>query len=452
VTPLVAPLLPVFFDVSAGFVLVPFLCLLLILLVPFAGAGLALINSGLGRSRSAAHAMIGGLCVISVAALVYVIVGFSWQGVAGRPDHALTVAGKTWGWIAAEPLFLRGLRLDLSPSALVVLLQIFSVGLAGMIPLGSGSDRWRLGAICTSTALLAGWTYPLFAHWVWGGGWLEQLGANCGLGRGFVDGGGSGTIQVVGGVTALSITWILGPRRGKFSAEGMPAALPGHNVVLVLLGCVFAWIGWMGLNSAGAMLFLGVESGRVVRIAVNTTLSAAASGLASAVVTRVRFGRPDASLSANGWIAGLVASSAAAAFLKPAAAMIVGGVAGILVVFVADFLEFQLAIDDPGGAVSVHAVGGLWGVLAVALLADVGAAGRGADGLGSDGQWLAQLVGIATLLGFVLPLTYGLNWLLDRVYRQRVSREGELQGMDLCELGAGAYPEFDIHGDDLLQR
>jgi len=436
VTPFVAPSLPTLSEVSAVF------CLLLILLVPFAGAGLALINSGLGRARSAAHAMLAALCVTAVAALVYAIAGFAWQGAGGRPDHALVVAGKAWGWIAAEPFFLRGLRLDLSPAALVVLLQMFSVGLAGLIPLSSGADRWRLGAICASTALLAGWTYPLFAHWAWGGGWLAQLGANCGLGRGFVDGGGSSTIQVVGGVTALSITWILGPRRGKFSAEGLPAAVPGHNVVLVLLGCGFAWMGWTALNSAGAMLFLGVEPGRVVLIAVNTTLCAAASGLTAAVVTRVRFGRPDASLSANGWIAGLVASSAAAAFLKPAAAMIVGGVAGILVVSVADFLEFQLAVDDPGGAVSVHAVGGLWGVLAVALLADAG----------PGGQWLAQLVGIATLLGFVLPLTYGLNWLLDRLYRQRVEREGELQGMDLFELGAGAYPEFDIHGDEFLQR
>ena len=423
-------------EVSAVF------CLLLILLVPFASVGLALINSGLGRARSAAHAMLAALCVTAVAALVYVIVGFAWQGAAGRPEHVLVVAGKAWGWVAAERFFLRGLRLDLSPAALVVLLQMFSVGLSALIPLSSGADRWRLGAICASTALLAGCTYPLFANWVWGGGWLAQLGANCGLGRGFVDGGGSSTIQVVGGVTALSITWILGPRRGKFTAEGMPAALPGHNVVLVLLGCMFAWIGWMALNSAGAMLFLGVEPGRVVLIAVNTTLCAAASGLAAGVVTRVRFGRPDASLSSNGWIAGLVASSAAAAFLKPAASMIVGGVAGILVVSVADFLEFRLAVDDAGGAVSVHAVGGLWGVLAVALLADAGPAG----------QWLAQLTGIATLLGFLLPLTYGLNWLLDRVYRQRVERGGELQGMDLFELGAGAYPEFDVHGDEFLQR
>ena len=441
-TPFVASSVLVPSEVSAMLMF----CLLLILLVPFAGAGLALINAGLGRARSAAHAMLAAICVMSVAAVVYVIVGFAWQGAAGRPDHVVMVAGKAWGWIAAEPFFLRGLRLDLSPTALVVLLQMFSVGLAGLIPLSSGADRWRLGAICASTALLAGFTYPLFAHWVWGGGWLAQLGANfgvnSGLGRGFLDGGGSSTIQVVGGLTALSIAWILGPRRGKFSAEGMPAALPGHNAVLVLLGCMFAWIGWMSLNSAGAMLFLGVEPGRVVLIAVNTTLCAAASGLTAAVLTRVRFGRPDASLTANGWIAGLVASSAAAAFLKPAAAMIVGGVAGILAVSVADFLEFQLAIDDPGGAVSVHAVGGLWGVLAVALLADAE----------PSGQWLAQLVGIATLLGFVLPLSYGLNWLLDRLYRQRVEREGELQGMDLFELGAGAYPEFDIHGDEFLQR
>ena len=431
-----SPFLPPFSEVSAV------LCLLLILLVPFAGVGLALINTGLGRARSAAHSMLSALCVTAVAALVYVVVGFAWQGVAGRPDHAVLIAGKAWGWIAAEPFFLRGLRLDLSPSALIVLLQMFSVGLAGIIPLSSGADRWRLGAICASTALLAGFTYPLFAHWVWGGGWLAQLGVNCGLGRGFVDGGGSSTIQVVGGVTALSITWILGPRRGKFSAEGMPAAVPGHNAVLVLLGCGLAWMGWMALNSAGAMLFLSAEPGRVVLIAINTTLCAASSGLAAAVVTRIRFARPDASLTANGWIAGLVASSAAAACVKPAASMIVGGVAGILVVWVSDSLEFQFAIDDPGGAVSVHAVGGLWGVLAVALLADVG----------PSGQWLAQLVGVATLLGFVLPLTYGLNWLLDRVYRQRVSRDGELQGMDLFELGAGAYPEFDIHGDEFLQR
>jgi Amt family ammonium transporter len=424
----------------------PALCFLLILMVPLAAAGLALIHAGLGRSRSAAHAMLSSVCVMAVAALVYAIVGFSWQGAVGSPEHVFRVGTKTWSWIAAEPLFLRGLKLDFSPASLALLLQIFSVGLAALIPLSSGADRWRLGAICASTALLAGWTYPLFAHWVWGGGWLAQFGANYGLGRGFVDAGGSSTIQCVGGLTALSITWILGPRRGKFSADGMPAAIPGHNVVLALLGCGLAWIGWLGLNSAGSILFAAAEPARLVLIAVNTTLAAAASGLTAVLVTRIRFGRPDASLSANGWIAGLVASSAGAPFLKPAAAIIVGGVAGVLVPFVADALEFRLLIDDPGGAISVHAVGGLWGVLSVALLANVGAPN------GSAGQWLAQVLGIATLLGFILPMTYGLNWLLNRLYRQRVDREGEVQGMDLYELGAGAYPEFDTHSDEFGPR
>ena len=421
------------------------LCALLVLMVPMACVGLALVNTGLGRARSAAHAMLSSLCVCSVAAIVYVIIGFSFQGTPGGQAHVFAIGGKTWNWIAAEPFFLRRLRLDFSPVSLIVLLQIFSVGLASLIPLSSGADRWRLGATCVSTALLAGLTYPLFAHWVWGGGWLAQLGANYGVGSGFVDGGGCSTIQVVGGLTALSITWILGPRPGKYTPEGKSAAIPGHNVVLVLLGCLFAWIGWLGLNSSGAILFGGAEPSRVILVAVNTTLSAAASALMAAAVTRIRFGGPDASLVANGWLAGLVASSAGAAFLKPAAGILVGAVAGALVPFAIDLLESRLGVDDPGGAISVHAIGGLWGLCAVASLSEVGAQS------GSRGQWLAQLVGMATLLGFVLPLTYGLNWLLNRVYRQRVDVEGEWRGMDLQELGAGAYPEFVVHSDDFIQ-
>ncbi len=418
------------------------LCFLLILLVPLAATGLALVNSGLGRSRSAAHAMMASACVLGVAAIVYVIIGYAWQGVAGRPAHALMIGGKAWNLIGAEPFFLRGLRLDLSAGSLIVLLQILSVGLAAVIPLSAGAERWRLGAACASSALLAGWTYPLFAHWVWGGGWLAQLGANGGLGRGFVDGGGASTIQAVGGLTALSITWILGPRHGKFSAEGVPAAIPGHNAVLALAGCLIAWVGWLALNSAGAILLAGAEPSSVVLIVVNTTLSATAAVLTAAVVTRVRFGKPDASLTANGWMAGLVASSAAAALLKPAAAILVGMVAAMLALAAIDLLEARLAIDDPGGAVSVHAVAGIWGLLAVALLSNSV----------PEGQWLAQVAGIATLLGFVLPLTYGLNWLLNRFYPQRVDEDGERQGMDLHELGAGAYPEFVVHSDEFIQR
>jgi ammonium transporter, Amt family len=421
-------------------------CLFLIMLVPLGSAGLALINTGLGRSRSAAHAVLAALSVVAVAAIVHVLWGFSLEGFLGRPGHLIVAGGKTWNWVAKEPFFLRGVEFDGSPVSLSILLQMFGVGLAALIPLSAGADRWRLGASSVSTVLLAGIVYPLFAHWVWGGGWLEQLGVNYQLGRGFVDGGGASCIQAVGGLTALSIAWILGPRRGKYSHDGMPAAIPGHNAVFVLFGGLLAWLGWMGLNSAGAILFAAAEPARAVLVAINTTVSAASAALTAAAITRRRFGRPDATLSANGWLAGLVASSASAPFVTPAAAILVGTVAGAVTLLAIEGFEFCLAVDDPGGAISVHAVSGIWSLVAVALFADF------PNQAGKSRQWLAQLVGVASLLGFVLPLTYGLNWLLNRFYPQRVDLEGERQGMDLHELGAGAYPEFVVHSDELIQR
>lgn len=419
------------------------LCLLLILLVPLAAAGLALINTGLGRSRSAAQAMLASLCVMAVAVIAYALCGFAWEGFAGGAAHTVHLAGKDWNWIAAEPFFLRGRPLDGSPASLSLLLQMMSVALAALIPLGSGTDRWRLGASCASAALLAGWTYPLFAHWVWGGGWLAELGVNDGAGHGFLDAGGASCIQSVGGLTALSIALILGPRRGKYAIDGPPAAIPGHDAVAVLFGCFLALLGWLGLNGAGAMLFAAAEPGRVVLVAVNTMLSAAGAVLAAVAVTTVRFGRPDSSLCANGWVGGLVAGSAACAFVTPFAAAAIGVVAGVLVTFTVAYIEWPLSIDDPCGAISVHAAGGLWGVLAVGIFA------RFPDN--AAGQWLAQFVGIATLLGFVLPMTYSLNWLLNRFYSQRVAPEGERHGMDLHELGAGAYPEFVTHTEEITQ-
>lgn len=418
------------------------LCSVFLLVAPLAGAGLALLNTGLGRSRNAAHAMMTALCVVAVSACAYFVFGRAWQGYAGLPSHSMTLGGKPWDWIGAQPFFFAGLAPDGSPALLAAWMGLTGAGLAGLIPLGSGADRWRLRAVCASAALLAGWTLPLFAHWAWGGGWLAQLGTNFGLGQGYLDPGGAGTIHVTGGLTALAMTWILGPRRGKYASDGMPMAIPGHDAVLVLFGCSIAFVGWLGLNCAGAILFAGMDSGRIALIAVNTILSASGGALAAAAVTRLRYGKPDATLTANGWTGGLVASSAAAAFVVPASALIVGLVAGALVALTVEMLDLRLEIDDPGGSISVHAIAGIWGILAVGVL------GRN----GAPGQFLAQLVGVATLVGFILPMTYGLNWLLNRVLRQRVAAEGEQQGMDLHELGAGAYPEFITHSDDFMQR
>ena len=425
------------------------LCAVCILLVPLAAAGLALINAGLGRSRNAAHTMMSSLCVLAVAAAAYFICGSSWQGFPGRAAYAIQAGGKLWNWIGADPFFLRGIDTGGSSASLTAwlgaLLGMFSAGLVVLIPLGSGAERWRLGGSCASAAILAGWTYPLFAHWVWGGGWLAELGANFGLGRGFTDVAGAGSIHAVGGLTALAIAWILRPRRGKFAQEGMPTAIPGHNAVFVLFGCLLALLGWLGLNTAGAILYAGVGVDRVPLVAINTMLSAGSATLASALITRTRFGKPDASLSANGWVGGLVASSAGCAFVIPAAAVLIGLVAGALVTLSVEWLELHLHIDDPGGAISVHGMAGIWGLLALGFF----------DHLpGSSGtyQWLAQLVGVATLLGFVFPLTYALNRLLNRISPLRVGLDGERQGMDLHELGANAYPELVTHQEDFTPR
>ena len=421
------------------------LCLLCILLIPLATAGLSLIHQGLGRSRSAAHTMVATLCVLAVTAIVFVFIGYSVVGFNGGPAHAFLLSGTSWNWAGAEPLFSRGVHFDGSPSALVLCFQLFAVGLAGIIPLGTGSDRWRLGPLCVSSALLAAITYPLFAHWTWSGGWLAHLGVNFGLGAGLVDAGGSGVIQALGGLTALSIAWIIGPRRGKFSEDGVAAAIPGHNMVLVLFGCLLALIGWIALNAAGAMLFYGTSIVEVPRILINTVLAASASCLGTVLTTRFRYGKPDASLIANGWIAGLVASSAGCVFVSPAAAIAIGFVAGASVMYLVEFLELKLHIDDPGGAISVHGGAGLWGLLAAGIFGKIPA-------LSGGGQMLAQVVGVAALLGFMLPLIYGLNVLVDRLMRQRVDADGDRQGMDVRELGAGAYPEFVVHGDEFLPR
>lgn len=412
------------------------------LLIPFALVGLSLINVGMVRSRNATHTIMCSLCVIGVSALAYFVCGYSWQGVPGAPGFAVQIESKPWDWISNLPLFWRGLDWSGSPAALAVCMQLFTVALAAIIPLGSAAERWRLKACCASTAILAGFAYPVFAHWVWGGGWLAMLGTNYGLGQGFVDGGGSATVQAFGGLTALAMVWLLGPRRGKYTSDGIPSALPGHNAVLVLFGSLLAWIGWLGLNASGAILFGGADPHLIPLIAINTTLAAGAAALGSAVVTQIRFGKPDASLCANGWVAGLAAGSGACALVPPAAAVLIGLIAGLIMPVAIENLELRLGIDDPSGAISVHGIGGLWGVIAVGIF--------GRFPAGESGQWLAQLVGIAALLGAVLPFTYGTNWALNRFLPQRIGPEGERQGLDLHELGAGAYPEFMTHTDDFL--
>lgn len=416
------------------------LTLVALLLAPLAIAGVALINTGLGRSRSAAQALLGNVAMVAVAAIVFAIVGAAFTGNlpdgSGSAGHLFHVAGKSWNWLGAGPLLLGGLGSAAPLSQLALLFELLAVCMAVLIPWGSGADRLRLSAGLAISAAVAAIVFPLLAHWVWAGGWLGQLGANFSLGVGFLDAGGAATAHVLGGICALAVVWIAGSRRGKFPKEGLATAMPGHNAVYVVFGCLLALVGWLGWNVAGAVIWLHAPLAALPVTAVNTLLSAAGALVATFTVTRVRFGKPDASLCANGWLAGLVASSACAGLVTPVESILIGLTAGVITPLLVELLELALSIDDPSGAITVHAVGGLWGLLAAGVFAPLA------------GQLVAQLVGIATLLGVVLPLVYLLFKLVDRFVPFRVDQDGERIGMDLHELGGGAYPEFVIHRDD----
>ena len=416
------------------------LTLALLFVAPLAIAGIALINTGLGRSRSAAQALLGNLAILAVSVIVFALVGATLAGTltAGHAGAGFTfhLAGKPWNWLGGAPFLLGGFGSAPPQAQLALLFEFLAVALAAMLPWGSGADRWRLISGCAATAVLSAIVFPITAHWIWGGGWLAQLGVNFGLGAGFLDGGGAATVHVLGGLSALAVVWIAGPRKGKFPKEGFSTALPGHNAVYVLFGCLLALIGWLAWNAAGAILWLHAPLSSLPVTAINTLLAAAGALAATFAVTRIRFGKPDASLCANGWLSGLVASSACAGLVTPGQALFVGLVAGIVTPLLVELCELAISIDDPSGAISVHAIGGLWGLLAVGIFA------------AQPGQLIAQLIGIATLLGVVLPVVYLLFWLLDRVLPFRVDPDGERLGMDLHELGGGAYPEFVIHRDE----
>lgn len=408
-------------------------------LIPLAALGLALTNAGLNRTRSVSHGLFLSLCTFGLGAVVYFAIGFAVQGAPSLVPPTSPPFIRHWDWFGGGTLFAHGLAPDAVLSWQFVAFGMLAAGMTSLIPVAAGAERWRTTPTLISTILLTAITFPLFAHAIGNGGWLGASGAVFGTGPGVRDAAGAGFIHAVGGVTALSVAWIMGPRRGKYNAAGMPAATPGHNSPLTLSGCFLALPGWFGLNIAGSILFGGAEFSRAPFIAVITFLSAVGGSMTAAGLSKLRFGKPDASLCANGWTCGLVSSSAACAWTKPLPALLVGIIAGALVVYAIELLELRLKIDDPAGAISVHGIGGLWGLLAAGIL-------------NGGAQAIPQLVGIATVLGCVFPLSYALNFIENRFVYFRVQPEKERQGMDLSELGAGAYPEFMVHRDDLGLR
>jgi Amt family ammonium transporter len=367
------------------------------------------------------------------------------------PEHSITLFGKAWGLFGEAGMFLAGHTYDVGVMV-IFLFQMVFMDTALTIVTGACAERWKFLAFCVSSVLMGAFTYPLFANWAWGGGWLSQLGANAGLGKGYADFAGSGVVHAVGGLTALAVAMLIGPRIGKFNRDGSSNAIIGHDISAVLIGCFILAFGWFGFNPGSTLGASAAGNLRIGSVAVNTML-AGCTGTFGAMLYMWAFrGKPDASMSGNGLLAGLVAITSPSGFVNPTGAAIIGLIAGVLVCLSVAFIENVIKVDDPVGAVSVHGTNGLWGVLSVGLFADgtsnYGGSWNGVNGsvtglfYGDAGQLAAQLVGISTLLGFVFTFSFFLNYALDWFVGHRVSAETEVAGLDIPEMGQLGYPEF----------
>ncbi|HUK21260.1 MAG TPA: ammonium transporter [Gemmatimonadales bacterium] len=432
-------------------------------LVMFMQAGFALVEAGLCRVKNANHTYMMNFFVYGCGLLAYWLVGFAIQmgGAAGNTnlgglaplagEHTMSLFGKTWGLFGTVGLLLSGHAYDVGVMVIFLFEMVF-MDTALTIVTGACAERWKFFAFAVSSVLMGALTYPLYGNWAWGGGWLSQLGSNLGLGHGYADFAGSGVVHAVGGITALAVCLLIGPRIGKFNRDGSSNPILGHDISAVLIGCFILAFGWFGFNPGSTLGAATNGNLRIGTIAVDTMLAGCTGTFGALLYMWIFKGKPDASMSGNGLLAGLVAITAPSGFVSPIGAAIIGLVAGVLVCVSVAFIENVMKVDDPVGAISVHGTNGLWGVLAVGLFADgtsnYGGAWNGVSGsvtglfYGDAGQLAAQLVGISTLLGFVFTFSFVLNYALEYFIGHRVSAATELKGLDLPEMGQLGYPEF----------
>jgi Amt family ammonium transporter len=432
-------------------------------LVMFMQAGFALVETGLCRAKNANHTMMMNFMVYGAGMLAYWLIGFAIQEGGVSPvtnlgglqplnhEVAVNIFGKPWGLFGTQGMMLTGATYDVGVMVMFLFQMVF-MDTALTIVTGTAAERWKYSAFLIASVLMGAFTYPLYANWAWGGGWLALLGANHGLGHGYVDFAGSGVVHAVGGVTALAMGIIIGPRIGKYTRDGKANAIPGHDITMVLLGCFILAFGWFGFNPGSTLGAATSGNLRISSIAVNTMLAGMAGSFTAMFYMWTRYGKPDASMTGNGLLAGLVAITAPSGFVNPTGAVIIGAVAGVLVCLSVEFFDRVARVDDPVGAISVHGTNGIWGVISVGLFADGKSNYAGAwntvpgsvTGLfyGDAGQLVAQLIGCATLIGFVFSLSFVFNMIIDAIWGQRVSKQTELEGLDIPEMGALGYPEF----------
>jgi len=430
-------------------------------LVMFMQAGFALAETGFTRAKNAGHTMGMNMMVYAIGMLGFWICGFGLQmggsggasalggGALLNQEFIVSIFGKDFGLFGMKGFFLGGDVYDTTVLTMFLFQMVF-MDTTATIPTGSMAERWTFKHFIIYGFFISMFVYPLYANWVWGGGWLSQLGANFGLGHGLVDFAGSSVVHMTGGVAALAGAICIGPRLGKFRADGTANAIPGHHIPMAIAGCLILAFGWFGFN-AGSTLSGGDM--RIGIVAVNTMLASAAGSMTALLYMWFRFGKPDVSMAANGLLAGLVAITAPCAFVTPISAVIIGGIAGVLLCMSVLFIENVLKIDDPVGAISVHGVNGAWGMLAVGIFSD-GTYGDALNGVkgsvtgilyGDASQFVAQIVGVSVNIIFVFVVMFIFFKVSSKFVKMRVDPELEQEGLDMAEVAVIGYPEFTIN-------
>ena len=408
--------------------------LLAAFLVFFMQAGFALVEAGFTRAKNACNIMMKNLLDFSAGSLAFWAVGFG-----------IMFGSSRMGLFGADGFFLSGADPGTSEGLWQMAFWLFQAvfcATAATIVSGAMAERTRFAGYLAYSVVISALIYPVVGHWIWGGGWLGKLG--------MIDFAGSAVVHSVGGWAALAGAVVLGPRLGKYAANGKKTsrALPGHNIPLAALGVFILWFGWFGFNpgstTSGTNLSIGT-------IAVTTNLAAAAGTVAAMTVTWIWFKKPDTSMTLNGALAGLVAVTAPCAVISPGSAVIIGLSAGALVVLAVEFIGKVLHVDDPVGAIAVHGVCGCFGTLCVGLFAEsryaVSAGLSEANGLffGGGLKLLGiQALGAASIFLWVFATAFALFTVVKHTIGLRVSREEEMRGLDIGEHGMEAYAGFQI--------
>jgi Amt family ammonium transporter len=434
-------------------------------LVMFMQAGFAMVETGFTQKKNVAHTMGMNFMVYAIGLIGFWICGFaimfggalnvsSLGGAAGVIPHEWTVHlfGKDFGIAGKVGYFLNSKVYDVGIFTLFLFQMVF-MDTTATIPTGAMAERWTFKSFIVYGFFISMFVYPLFGNWVWGGGWLSALGTNFGLGHGHVDFAGSSVVHMVGGVAALAGAIVIGPRIGKYGKNGKVNTIPGHNIPMAIIGTFILAFGWFGFNPGSTLA--GTDL-RISVVAVNTLLAGGAGALSAMFYMYAKGGKPDPGMMANGMLAGLVAITAPCAFVTSLSAVIIGLIAGVLVIVAANYVDRKLKIDDPVGAFAVHGVNGAWGVLSLGLFAD-GSYGDGWNGVagtvkglfyGGGSQLVAQLIGTATCAIFTFTVMYVFFKVLDKIVPLRVKKIDEIKGLDIPEMGVHGYVDENGLADD----